>query len=693
MSLYDIFVKNNIRLARNMVIKANALAHSDNEAIMLKGYAVEADPREWRYYKHIAGQYHFTDKPMKVKSLDTLEEIDFNVENLKIHQATRAAYSYGTRYYRTLVSLYPGQTSLIAGILNPVDIDMAVEADDHQILYYEKDLVEPQEVNLIADLQEWIHTHFDRYTVPGYTVEIGDELYNVARYGVFYANLPLVIMAIREKFIQTNQTHSFHIQQYFASNGGLDKYIPFLTLRQKLYLYRNLRYLRKYSGHKSTFDDLVLNLVTARGLPISRYVMRHNLDAMPDQLRPDIEYHRSPLNRFRGDGGTDIKSTGDLLGRQIPAAVGNVSDVHSDATEIEADMRLSEVATLPTKVVESSLLDMTDSKTYPLTDELFNHWVYLVATNRYTAVVTVTNPVTGNKLTLSAKDALILYIWAFSKAHGLVLTSIPEITARKIRKPKLPTLIELMEKFGGRFATLEQLRSIIIDQPEMETYVSINTFYQFVSEVSAAQDKHRLLYTSQWNSRSRGVLEGATSYCYKDVTLSLGTMDYAAWFANQGIDLDLLGQTELSLLAQSILTTATGAGVNAGTSIDSLQRNMLSLLGEFTSYGVQLLRSINSSSFLVADIPVPRPSGQWLQAKVYTPYSAPTRALDTKQIDRYVAKGFKGAPKVNDVQMPAFERSFSVDSSPDVTAASSYTVRMSVGLARTNFSVDIQPLT
>lgn len=78
-----------------MVIKSEYAAEKINEYLTYTGHAdnfLPHDARTWKYYLNICGEYHSTDAPIKITSLDTLEEIVFNKQNLSVHKATAQAY-------------------------------------------------------------------------------------------------------------------------------------------------------------------------------------------------------------------------------------------------------------------------------------------------------------------------------------------------------------------------------------------------------------------------------------------------------------------------------------------------------------------------------------------------------------------------------------------------------------------------
>ena len=189
-SYYEIYAENCTDLARSIIIKSEAtalamnLADADQNALRVSlgepPFLDEYDKTTWRYYMHLAGRYHALDtfsvtnddgtvshKPyMQVYSLDTYELIDFTIENLQEHRTTWREYQKGSTYYRNLVNKYPDKRLLIDGILNPIDINVAINARENQILYWDKRKVEENEYSLIQNIQDYIDKYYHRWDNP-----------------------------------------------------------------------------------------------------------------------------------------------------------------------------------------------------------------------------------------------------------------------------------------------------------------------------------------------------------------------------------------------------------------------------------------------------------------------------------------------------------------------------------------------
>ena len=129
---YNLYLEQVFQLAETIVIKSEGSAQSINDRLKyLYGDAIvdPTDKTTWKYYLNLAGKYHPTDKKIIITSLDTLQPIEFNADNLRIHTATAQAYQYGSRYYRELVSQYSTDyEQIILGALYPIDIQKAIDS-------------------------------------------------------------------------------------------------------------------------------------------------------------------------------------------------------------------------------------------------------------------------------------------------------------------------------------------------------------------------------------------------------------------------------------------------------------------------------------------------------------------------------------------------------------------------------------
>ena len=159
---YRLYIESIFELAKTLTIKSEYSAIKVNEAAALAFPSLSVDPIDkttWKYYRNICGEYHATDEPMSIKSLDTMQTITFSKDNLAIHSSTALAYRYGSRYYRELVARFPEQEELIIGILYPAKMQEAINAPDFTVLAYPSYLVEDNEEDLVRNINSWLQDY------------------------------------------------------------------------------------------------------------------------------------------------------------------------------------------------------------------------------------------------------------------------------------------------------------------------------------------------------------------------------------------------------------------------------------------------------------------------------------------------------------------------------------------------------
>lgn len=604
---YRLYLDAIIALTRSIVIKLSDVAIQINNELSAEGVEVNADdPTTWLYYRHLAGEYHPIDTVMTVRSMDTLETIEFTKANMLIHRATAREYVPGTRYYNDLVSQYPEQVDLINGIINPVDIHKAIAAEDGEILYYNPTYIEDGESNLIPQLRVWVKRFIARWYNRQYS--LSDDLYLSGFVGNLYAQLPLVIQNMRLANAFTPQAHSFHIREHLASHGRLDRYIPYLNRKQVMWLYRNIRFLERRVGHQKTFDALLLNLMTERRIPLTWYKLEQDVSRLPDNLRPDVEMVKTPLNYSLQPGQFDRESVGRILQREDALARGN-SEIRVEAETLIVDRVSSDsFSTLPTKVHESEVVDRSNSNIRSLTDILLNHWVYLATNERYRPFVIIPSPATGENMTMSVKDAYIMFIYAFCKSRKIDIDYIPEVPAFGVLRETLPNQYELKELVDERYVSDGLIRAIQDRILPLGEYVSTERFYTACSELHTNYLRLWDLYSLREHYYSRVMCQQVVLRHFKNKLCKLVDTPtrFDDYMRQAGYPVLDLSDVEYDALMVDCFAIATGSNLVNRVTLAEIQRAMLGAMRELSSYSVQYLRNINESDIHYLGTPAQR---------------------------------------------------------------------------------------
>jgi hypothetical protein len=611
---YDIYIDQVFSLAETLVIYSSATADAMNNAIATNAALAEQgivvipeDNTTWKYHMNLQGLYHPSDTPMSVVSLDTLQTIAFTVANLQSNRATARAYVYGSSYFNALVELFPNQENLILGVLDPVKFfrdgqGQIIVPDDGTILWFDPQQIEPNETNLIAELQKWIYVVFARWNVAAYTLT--DDLYAAAQLGILFSLLPSKILNIRLANCKTRFVHSFHVREYLASNGNLDRYVDSLTTQQKLWLYRNIQYIKRNAGKQSTFKWLVQNILTNIGLPLAEWNFTQSTFNMPGNLLPTPQFSRNPLNFGFSVTGNDVSPIATLFDLEVPLAKDNLlveSDDIATATELMANANINE---LKTKVLESSVLDLTDAQLYTLSNCLLNQWMYWAYSGRYNAVVNLHNPHTGNPFNMPVLDAFIVYLYAYNKANGITLEFIPQVIANHVQRIPQPTIPELEGITSTDYLLTTDLYKVLANLPASSVYISTDAFYAACLDIQAGIIAGRALYVAEEELNTRAQMEIATQRCYCDVLLPLDnnvSTAYADWLQAKGYVFTDFTNDEWQSMATTIIEEATGVDLLNVHNLKDLQASMLALMTQLSSYSIQYIQSINNSKILVVD--------------------------------------------------------------------------------------------
>lgn len=599
---YKLYIDSTLDLAETLVIKSeeSAIAINDYLKLLHGSDSVNMyDQSSWKYYKNICGLYHFTDEPIYITSLDTLEKITFTKDNLKIHRATAKAYQYGLRYYRELVSIYPDKEQLILGILYPADMNTAIEAEDGIILSYKTDLIESNEISLIEKLNRWINVYKIRWHNPQFGVT--DNLYSAAHLGIMYLNLVPVILNLRLAACKTNEAHSYHIRQYLASHGMLDLYLDQMTKKQALFFYRNITYIERNNGKREIFDWLVNALMTERGLPIAEFTMKHNEGVMPDALYPEITFKKKLINSGVNNEERISYTLDDLFDKEEPLVLGNKSFIEENQVNIKNKFENSLSSVVATKVLESSVIDYTDATPYTFQDIVLNHWLFLSSNNLYKTFISFKNPRTGERHSLQCGDAFIYMMYIYTKALGVNIVNIPSFLATRVQRIPTPTLEELIKVADINYIDKSIVEELISLQPIIDNSISVDAFYEQAREIYNVNQQQLRFVSNQEHQYKRAMLSNVISQFYSDNIIHFENegMNYIDWLSSKYLPIVDFNINESLDLFKDIFENATGSNLNTTLSIGNVQKAMLGILSKLSSYSIQFISELNVSNIKV----------------------------------------------------------------------------------------------
>lgn len=605
---FDIYRDDIIKLVRSVIIKFSETATQINDRLVqFDGVIVdEADPTTWKYYLHLAGDYHSTDVMMYVRSADTLELIEFTKANLAIHRATAREYYPGSVLYKGLIRQYPTQADLINGILYPIDIQTAIDAPSGKILYYDPKYVEPQEDTFIYELQDWVNAFYIRWNNDQFNII--DELYHAGFLGNLFSRMVPQILAMRLGKAKTNQANTYHIREYLASHEHLDDFIPYLDTFQMLWLYRNINFLQRHAGSKDTFQRLVKNILTHRGIPLLEYTLNQNSTNMLRDEVAHAELVKHDVNFGIVQAGMEQVPVSVVLDREQLLARDNPLVEFETERDIQRDMGYSKSSVLPTRVYDSEVIDRSISNVRTLGDVLLNEWIHLASSDRYRAFVQIPNPKTGEEMTMSVKDAFVVTMYCWMKTRNVLSENIPRFIAYDVLLDKSPTFHTLREMSPKNLIPDNLITAIQDITPPMRQYISTEQFYLDCNQAHQNYLRQWELYSFQENMVGRAYCEQVVKMHYMNrmCTLVDEEITWDAYFVRQGFKITDMSASEMEQLCIDTINISTGANLVKLITLGEIQRELLRLLSRMSSYYAQFLRNVEFTRFHVLGSVMPR---------------------------------------------------------------------------------------
>lgn len=647
-TLHQIYQNKAIVLARTMVIKFHSIAEAINRTLIDDGYEVDPDnPASWKYYMNMFGEYHQADldrlsalsggqtQYIQIKIAGETHAVDANFTKELLYGedadlAVANEYRFNTHYYKALIAKYPEFEDLILGVLNPVPPSISISANEGEILYCggylktllsrgiyhyvrqdygpisENFLIESNEENLITILQEYIYSYLARWWNANYAVT--NDLFQASFLGLMMLTIPQILGNIRYGNAKTVQTHSFHIREHLESFGNLGWVSEYLSKGVLLWMYRNMVWLNANRGKQQVFEAIIENVLTPTNIPISGYRLRQDVDQLSDEmLLPDVYMEKEPLNyRASSLNRTEII---DIINAEVQLATENYYDQEGQAIETRNASRYSMYDNLNTKVLESTVVDLSNHMAITKEDIGLNLWCYSASHGLYRGSVIFTNPLSNERMQLTPLNAYILAFYCFNMGWAnYQYEMIPDMFARLILRhptntpgpefPVRPTLTDLKKGVLKRFITDAQIKKVLGDFVPDYTHSSSTTF---AAEVSRAHTEAMRKYNETArleDARARGYAEWISHQCYwYDIPcpLTKTPTNYSDWLTIHGVNFEGFSREDFITLGLRIVEAATGVDLESSEKLRNRQSATLAILKHFASYTIQVIQNTVAS--------------------------------------------------------------------------------------------------
>ena len=595
---YRLYIDECIQLAETLNIKSESTASSINDYMLIKYGPLSFDPdnpRTWKYYLNACGEYHATDPVLKIKSLDTQVEIDFTKANLSIHTETKKAYQYGSRYYTDLLLKYPEHEAIIHGVLYPAEMNKVIDQPNGTIMSYAPFLVEENEYSLIEEINEWLVGFHHRWYNKQFN--ISDSWYSAAVLGLMYTQLVSLILVLRLRKCMSSEAHSFHVKQYLKSHGWLDEYLPYMTRKQALFFYRNIRYIERNAGKTDTFHWLVEKVMTDRNLPLAEWNMHHNTDQLLVSLVNQTRFESNRLNSAASSTAA-YASTAEILKKEINDAPLNPEYIRDHKERIDHLFSQSLSNQLKTKLLESSLVDYSDSTPFTLEDVYINQWVEYINTGRLSHLHIRFQTKSGSETILNLKDAYLYFFYAFAASRGVKMEFIPQTFARMVSREPKPDKADLLRIVNSEVVTDEDIDFLLsLHEPTGP----LNTIDDFRDD---GIKKHKSLIKELYFSYSQeAITRKAMIYAlmlrlYKDQWYPsfYPGRSYLEWMDSLNLEYKNYTPDDWEKIYKNIYTALTGKELGSSRELAKVQKAMISILKKLSSYSIQFVAESNSDA-------------------------------------------------------------------------------------------------
>lgn len=675
-ALYESYKKQVFVLAKTLIVKHEEIAQSTNREAFWSGHfdeVLHSDPRTWRYYKNLAGEYHQYDidyllenygtpyMTVQIPVVNGSKEVAFtkdlfNGESADVSLANE--FAMGSKLYNDIVNRYPELEALIIGILNPVDMEVAISARNGEILHIDgfyktinpatgvrefttrinknyNVLIEPQEHNLIDKLQTYIYNYIDHWVNAEYIV--GNDLYTITTIGILYMQLPHVIMNIRLGNCRTTYAHTFHIKCYLESFGLLGRYVDFIPIESSLWLYRNTMFHEANRGKHLNFDAILKNLWTPNRIPLNAYSIRHHLSGMgQDNLLPHGMLYKEVLNFSVPGISDDDRTVRDILEAQVPLARENHKDLDDKEAKIQTMLNWGGDDRLQTKVLESEMMDLGDPFPFSLDYMLINHWGWTAHKGYYTGTIYVDHPMSNDRIGLTPLNAYILAVYCLNIGvadnkmetipsmyfYDIPRTNDPyDLPTDEFFYPK-PDLEKAYSWVDHTHTRKRKVEEVLGTHTPKFRATNKNSFYTNTYE--NYQERIRKYYAkcSTEDYKERGDLHLVMGRCYwQGFKEQLAEGSYEEWLRLLGINFDEFEKEDYLKLGLELVAEATGVDANKNSRRKWLQKAMIAILKHFISYTVHIIEKYADGIVNYLGFPTVRFSNmEWTYAGMATLY-------------------------------------------------------------------------
>lgn len=610
-SSINMYYTNTTLFTNTLQIKFTDLGYAINIGILKRyGLPVSEDKTTWRYYQNMAGIKHITNSDVRIKLIETNQIVTLSKEVLDTYKYSREELKKQGDYYKDLLSKYPEDYLFIKGCIYPVDLETAIKAEEGTILTYDKNYIEYNEYNLISDLETFIKSIYKRYNISDYILT--DELYFASFMGFLFSNIPNKIINLRLSKINTNEVHSFHLEQFFRGKLDLWENVSKLNNATKMWLYKNLDLLIKHIGSERTFTTILDKIFNENNIGVGEYVLDKEditlIEQLDDLTKSVIinnggKFTATKLNNSYTLDNNNKLSVDTLINLELTTV--NDYDILPNA-ELLDDVVRNETKKINNSVLykqETKVLDINTVKLFkthgvdPLLSVIDN-WLYLASNNKYTRKLYYTDPNTKVAIEINPLEGfyiLIKFLLYVNKNTNLKLTT---LNWSRIINSNITSQEDLTYNLFNS-EDMEDVAKYIKDNLPNEIY-SVNNAEEFQAYMAVRENLYKgiwLLDSNADNALRSGNIKQIVNRLYLNgvVNLTKNGVSYTIdeLLDSLGLNFIIKDNFDVYQSIKELVLTFTGINIDLYEDINKDTDNYIAILNKLTSYTLQVVKSVD----------------------------------------------------------------------------------------------------
>lgn len=619
--MYKDFVRKIILFSKSINFKIDILADMINTNLINNGYIVdEYNKATWRYYLNISGEKHISNKKVTIKLIETGDEVELTKVLFTKYKYTKQELLKYESYYEELVNKYPTEIDYIKGCLHPVDISIAIEAEEGDVLAYNEYFLETNETNILSQLEDYLKKILYRWKIDAYSKH--EDLYVPTLLGVIYNNLPAFILNLRLKNINTPYVHSYLMKEYFNSNG-IGMQVNYLNNVSKFWLYRNLDFIKHNIGKNHTLKMLIDNVFTPNSIGIAKLEVKEYMRPIPNSKYNEVADERkliiSPdaLNSYY-DSTDSVMSISEILESELVEVdpLEGLTDEYLSNFEHELKNVNKTLDIMKQNNETTKLLYITPKKLYDFfgnkMESLIFNWVYMLkhdiyytvvdyndpnigttsnGTKRLGTMVEYTDPNNSKTYNLSSYTGLVLLIKLLSVLTGKDDVVLDKVNYYNIVKDKLDTSKLRVFKDGFSELLIEQINNEIPVYPENISHYK--DFKEYIDNYFNFIKKSWIIEVNSQNTFVQTNLKWYFENLVEHGSYSFGNKSINTILLENGIDFKITDSFDIPSSIRALIKSFTGVEDRyfyIKDEIDAFKK----LLNKLTSYTTQVINNSNN---------------------------------------------------------------------------------------------------